>query len=554
VSKEDVMAVEGFEPYKPEDAEKYNRLRWWHGITWGDMFDKATDLYPAKVGLVDDSTRFTYKELREKVDRAAIGLAQLGIKQQDFVLVQLPNWHEFVISFFALQKIGAIVVLLISRHGVSEINYLSSLTNPTAWIVPEQYRNIVYAPLIEGVTKATRSLRHIITVKATDKSKFVTLESLIERAELSPANLQALAARRPDPMEVSIIIPTGGTTGLPKAVPRTHNDYIAYIEYHSKRWEITSADTLLTVAPVSHGQGMHVGVGGSFFNYSKYVLSDSTDPDDICKVIQKERVSAFPTVPAIAQRIVSMENLKDYDLSSLKKIYCGGAPSTPELVKSVQEKLHCKFVNAFGSAEGMSAMTRLDDDIDTICNTVGTIDCPYTEVKVIDQYEQELPRGKEGEIVYKGPTIFTGYLKSADENKKNFTKDGFFKTGDLAKIDERGIITITGRIKETILRGGETISAGGIERLVSSHPAVADVAVIGMPDKALGERICAYIQLKPGATLAFDQLIAHLKGVGASVLQLPERVEFIESIPLTKIGKADKKALKEDIKKKLGVA
>jgi 2,3-dihydroxybenzoate-AMP ligase/mycobactin salicyl-AMP ligase len=298
---------------------------------------------------------------------------------------------------------------------------------------------------------------------------------------------------------------------------------------------------------------MHVGVGGSFFNYSKYVLSDSTDPDDICKVIQKERVSAFPTVPAIAQRIVSMENLKDYDLSSLKKIYCGGAPSTPELVKSVQEKLHCKFVNAFGSAEGMSAMTRLDDDIDTICNTVGTIDCPYTEVKVIDQYEQELPRGKEGEIVYKGPTIFTGYLKSAEENKKNFTKDGFFKTGDLAKIDERGIITITGRIKETILRGGETISAGGIERLVSSHPAVADVAVIGMPDKALGERICAYIQLKPGATLAFDQLIAHLKSVGASVLQLPERLEIIESIPLTKIGKADKKALREDIKKKLGV-
>ncbi|HME44876.1 MAG TPA: AMP-binding protein [Syntrophorhabdales bacterium] len=548
------MAVEGFEPYKPEDAKKYSRLRWWLGMTWGDMFNKATDLYPAKIGLVDDTTRFTYKELREKTDRAAIGFMQLGIKQQDFVLLQLPNWHEFVISFFALQKIGAIVVLLISRHGISEVNYLSSLTNPTAWILPEQYRNIDHNSLIQGVTAETKSLRHIVSVRAADKSRFVTLESLIESSKLSPSNLQALEERRPDPMEVSIISPTGGTTGLPKAVPRTHNDFIAYIEYHSKAWEITSNDALLTVAPVSHSQGMHVGLGGSFFNYGKYVLSDSTDPDDICKVIEREKVTAFPTVPAIVQRIVSLENLKQYDLSSLKKIYCGGAPSTPELVKAVYEKLNCKFVNAFGSSEGMSSMTRLGDDLETICTTVGRLDCPYNQVKVIDQYENELPRNKEGEIVYKGPTIFTGYLKSAEENKKNFTKDGFFKTGDLAKIDENGIIRITGRIKDTILRGGETISAGGIEKLVRTHPSVADVAVIGMPDKALGERICAYIQLKPGATLAFDELIAHLKSVGASVLQMPERIEFVESIPLTKVNKVDKKALTEDIKKRLGIA
>jgi 2,3-dihydroxybenzoate-AMP ligase/mycobactin salicyl-AMP ligase len=550
---EDAMAVEGFEPYKPEDAEKYNRFRWWRGITWGDMFDKATDLYPAKVGLVDDTTRFTYKELRDKTDKAAIGLAGLGIKPHDFVLLQLPNWHEFVVSFFALQKIGAIVVLLISRHGLSEINYLSSLTTPTAWIVPDRHKNVDYLPLIQGVTEATKSLRHIITARATDKDRFVTLESLIESSELNASNLQALANRRPDPMEVSIISPTGGTTGLPKAVPRTHNDFIAYIEYHSKAWEITSNDALLTVAPVSHSQGMHVGLGGSFFNYGKYVLSDSTDPDDICKVIEREKVTAFPTVPAIVQRIVSMENLKDYDLGSLKKIYCGGAPSTPDLVKAVYEKLNCKFINAFGSSEGMSSMTRLDDDLETICTTVGRLDCPYTQAKVIDQYENELPRNKEGEIVYKGPTIFAGYLKSAEENKKNFTRDGFFKSGDLAKIDEKGIIRITGRIKDTILRGGETISAGAIDRLVRSHPAVADVAVIGMPDKALGERICAYIQLKPGATLSLDELTAHLKSVGASVLQLPERVEFIDSIPLSGVGKADKKALKEDIKRRLGV-
>jgi non-ribosomal peptide synthetase component E (peptide arylation enzyme) len=278
---------------------------------------------------------------------------------------------------------------------------------------------------------------------------------------------------------------------------------------------------------------------------------DSTQPENICAVLEREKVTALPTVPAVIQRIVNLENLDQYDLSYLKKVYSGGAPSSPDLVKSVYDKLKCKFVNAYGSAEGSCAMTRLDDDFETVCTTVGKKDCPYNEFKVINQYGEEMPPGAEGELITKGPTIFTGYFKSTEENKKIFTKAGFFKTGDLARIDETGTITITGRIKETILRGGETISAVGIERLITAHSGVLDAAVVGMPDKDLGERVCAYIVTKSGVKLTFDELIAFLKGSGASVMQLPERIEFIDSMPLTKIGKADKKILKEDIIKKL---
>lgn len=545
------MPVEGFEPYKPEDAELYNRRRWWLGLTWGDLLDRASDLYPHKEGLVDDTHRFTYGELRQKVDCLAAGLMRLGVKERDFALLQLPNWHEFVIAYFALQKIGGIVVLLVARHGLAEINYLAGLTNPTVWIVPERYRSIEYLPLINGVRQSNPSLQKIILARAAQDHGFMRMDRLIEEERLTGENLHALAARRPDPMEVATITPTGGTTGLPKAVPRIHNDFVGNVEYHSKAWEITSDDVVLTVAPVSHGQGMLCGVGGAFFNFSKFVVSDSTNPEDICRTIEREKVTAFPTVPAIVQRIVNLPDLSTYDLSSLRKIYSGGAPSTPELVKSVYEKLNCKFVNAYGSAEGSCAMTRLDDDFEAICTTVGQKDCPYNQFRIIDQYERDVPADTEGELVTKGPTIFTGYFKSADENEKIFTRDGFFKTGDLARIDAKGRIMITGRIKETILRGGETISAVGIERLVSSHPAVADVAVIGMPDKDLGERICAYVQLKAGETLGFEEMIAHLKEMGASVLQLPERVEFVESIPLTKIGKADKKMLREDIVRRL---
>ena len=546
------MPIQGFEPYKTEDVERYVKYRWWLGLTWGDMFDKATDLYPRKEALVDDTARFTYRELREKVDRLAIGFMGLGIKERDFVLLQLPNWHEFIFAFFALQKIGAIVVLLVARHGLSEINYLSSLTHPVAWIGPDHYKNTEYLAMVQQAMKENKELRHLISVRSPENTAFTPLEGLIEGSELTKSSLEALAARRPDPLEVSIILPTGGTTGLPKAVPRTHNDYIASVEYHTRAWEVTCNDTMLTAAPVSHAQAIHNCVGGAFFHCAKYVLTDSTDAADICKVIEREKVTAFPTVPALVHRIVSMENLKDYDLSSLTRIYAGGAPSTPELVKSVYEKVGCKFVNALGSSEGPAAMSRLDADLETICNTVGEKDCPYAQVKIVDQDLQELPPNKEGELITKGPNIFNGYFKSEEENRNVFTQDGFFRTGDLAKIDESGIITITGRIKETILRGGETLSAIGIERLVSSHPAVADVAVIGMPDKALGERICAYVKLKDGASLSLEELVAYLRGIGASVLQLPERLELIDSIPLTKVGKADKKVLKEDIQRKLG--
>lgn len=545
------MPVEGFQPYKKEDAERYIKYRWWLGLTWGDMFDKATDLYPRKEALVDDTSRFTYGELRGKVDRLAIGLMRLGIKEKDFVLLQLPNWHEFIFSFYALQKIGAIVVLLVARHSFSEIEYLSSLTNPVAWIGPDHYKKTDYLPILQQVIRRHKGLKHLISVRSPGNNAFTPLERLIEESELTGSNLEALAARRPEPTEVSIILPTGGTTGLPKAVPRTHNDYIASVEYHTRAWEVTCNDVMLTAAPVSHAQAIHNCVGGAFFHCARYVLTDSTDAEDICRVIEREKVTAFPTVPALIHRIVGLENLKDFDLSSLTRIYAGGAPSSPELVRSVYEKIGCKFVNALGSSEGPAAMSRLDADIDVICYTVGEKDCPYAQVKIVDQNLREVPPNKEGELITKGPNIFNGYFKSEEENKNVFTEDGFFRTGDLAKINEDGIITITGRIKETILRGGETLSAIGIERLISSHPVVADVAVIGMPDKTLGEKICAYIQLREGKKLSLEELVTYLKGIGASVLQLPERLEIMESMPLTRVGKADKKALKEDIQRKL---
>ncbi len=548
------MPLEGFPGYQKKDVEKYNKFRWWLGITLGDMFDKATDLYPNKEALVDNRSRLTYCQLRDKVDRLAIALIKLGIKKQDRVLLQLPNWSEFVYSYFALQKIGAIVVLLIPRHSQTEINHLCRLTGATAWILPEQYRKINYMPIIDDVLPANPELKHVILVRGKENNRFTSLEELIQNAKLSEDNIRELADRRPEPGEVAHMGPTGGTTGLPKVVPRTHNDLICNVEYKARGWELKDSDICLAITPAGHDMTFTVGICGTIFTFSKLVLLDSTLPEDFCRAVQREKATCSVMAPALAMRVVNFEGLKDYDMSSLSKAYVGGAPSPPDLIQSGYDKVGYKHINGFGGTEGHSCMTRLDYDLDALCNAAARPSCPYAEYKIIDQDETELPLNTEGELVAKGPDVFTGYFRSPEENRKAFTKDGFFKTGDLAIMDDSGKILITGRIKDIILRGGENISPAEIEGLIIAHTGVKAVSVIGMPDKELGERICAYIQPVHGVKLDPEDIISFLKSNGASVLQLPERVEFIDAIPLTKVGKADKKALREDIKKRLGIA
>jgi len=545
------VPLKGFVPYKKEDAEKYNKYRWWPGITFGDMLDKAADVHPEKEALADTKSRLTYSQLRNTANKLAVGLMGLGIKPQERILLQLPNWNEFIYSFFAIHKIGAIDVLLLARHAQVEVDHICRLTEATTWIVAEKYGKIDYLPIIEHVLKNNPTLKNVILVRSKGNPQFLKLENLIEDAELSESSLQSLGERRPDPMDVAHMGPTGGTTGLPKVSARTHNDYICRSEYTARAWELTSDDSCIIVAPASHDLTFCNAICSTLFMFGKLVMLDSTAPEDILHMIQQEKVTSVAWVPALAYMLVNFERLEDFDVGSLQKMMCGGQAVTPEFIKDVNEKLGCKIINGYGGTEGHQVFTRLHDDQTIIHTHVGRPTCPYTTYKFIDENGKELPLNTPGELVVKGPDIFTGYYNSPEENKSAFTEDGFFKTGDQAKIDESGNITITGRIKDMIKRGGENISPVEIEELMISHPDIAQVSVIGMPDPVLSERICAYIQPNPGAKLSFEEIIIFLKNKGASVLQLPERIEFMESLPLTKANKPDKKPLREDIRKKL---
>jgi len=522
-------------------------------MTWGDVLDKASDIYPNNDALVDNIGILSFGELRAQVDRLALSLIDMGLASRDCVLVQLPNWHEYVVAFLAVQKCGCMVAPMLPRYSEAEIRHFAKLTDAKAWILPAQYGKSDYQLIARKSKQDNPLLKHVITVRGDWPGESLSLEKMIHDADPSADGVKAIHDRRPDPMQVAQILPTGGTTGMPKAAPRTHNDYLSNVEYHSRVWEITLNDTLLVVTPVTHNLAAHYGVGGALFNFAKLVLLDSTDPEIICQTIEKERVTALAAVPAIMTRIVGLQNLGRYDLSSLKKISAGGAASTPDLINAVWSKIGCKYYNAFGSVEGACTSTRSDDSSETIRHSVGKPDCPYDTLKIVDLDGSEVPHGQEGELVAKGPGVFTGYFKSPQDHDAMFTQDGFFRMGDLAKKDEFGNITITGRIKDLINRGGEMISAGEIENMMSGFPGIESVAVIGMPDPILGERICVYVQASRGATIEFYEVIKYLKALGASVLQLPERLEVIDALPLTKVGKCDKKALREDIKMRLGI-
>jgi 2,3-dihydroxybenzoate-AMP ligase/mycobactin salicyl-AMP ligase len=483
----------------------------------------------------------------------ASGLINLGLEKGNCVLLQLPNWSEYVCAYFALQKIGCIPVLLISGYRQLEVSHLARLTEAKAWIVPDAYRKINYVSFIGEVKQGNPQLKHVISVRAAkERGEFTTsIEWLLDR-KLTPADRERLDRIRPEATDVAHIVPSGGTTGLPKGIPRTHNDYICNVEYLHKAGEMNTSEVCLLVVPVGHNLALLNVVGSIFFGF-KLVLLDSTRPQDICSTIQSEKVTYMPMVPSLVRRIIEIEQLRDYDLTSLKKISAGGEPSTPDLIQEVYRKLGCTYINEFGMAEGLLCRTSLTDDVETICNTVGKPCCPYEQIKILDEEGKEMSPNKDGELATKGPGIIAGYLKNPEENKKNFTPDGFFKTGDQARIDGLGNLKITGRIKDLIIRGGENITPVQVEELLCSYPDILDAAVIGMPDQEFGEKVCAYIRPASGVKIDPEEIKAFMERKGASKLLIPERFEFIDSLPMTEAGKHDKKVLREDIKRKLGI-
>ena len=488
------MQTEYINSYSQDVIQHYEEKRWWLGMTIADVLDKNADLYPTKEALVAQNNRYTYAQLRSLAAKFAYGLLSNGFKQGDRVMLQLPNWTEFIVAHYGIQKAGLVMVLLTVNHTAREIAHLASLTEPKGWILPARYRDKDYSPLIEKVTKKIPNLDRIIIADAKASPGYLNFNELLDCDADLDTITRTITQARPKATDVCYLLPTGGTTNLPKCAVRMHNDYLCNVEYKSRAWDINTTDISLVGTTVGHNLALLVGISGPFFHGAKVVLVDSTRPQDFCQAVQDEKVSCASLVPTIISRIVAYENLTNYDLSSIAKIYVGAANSPPDLVTQVEERIGCRYINAFGMVEGPCSQTRLSDPLEVRCETIGLPVCPYDDFQTLDADGNKTSAGEEGEMAARGPGVFSGYYRNSQTNQFAFTPDGYFRTGDLAVIDENKRIRITGRIKDIIIRGGENISARDVEDIISSHPNVEYVAAVGMPDEDLGEQVCAFVK------------------------------------------------------------
>ncbi|MBI2372000.1 MAG: AMP-binding protein, partial [Deltaproteobacteria bacterium] len=420
-----------------------------------------------------------------------------------------------------------------------------------AWLLPAQFGKIEYAPLVDQVRGSGVAPKHLITVGADPLPGTVSFEALLREGTTGAGGHELLEALRPDPREVCHLMPTGGTTGLPKLVPRTHNDYLCNAEFRARAWERSPQDTALVATPLTHNMALEVLLFPTLLTGGRLVILPSTDAEGILGAISQERVTTTILVPAQLVDLVAVPEIERYDRRTLGSLAGAGAKVPAELVRKVRERFGVLFFNVFGMAEGPCAMTRPEDPPEVVEQTVGYPICPYDEFRILDDEGRPLPAGEEGELAARGPGVFCGYYNDVAKNREVFTEEGFFRTGDLARLDGAGRLIIAGRKKDVLIRGGENISAAEVEELLMVHPDVAHAAVVGLPDPRLGERICAYVQPVPGTRPTLEALRRFLGERGVSVLFHPERLELLEALPLTNVGKVDKTALRADLEARL---
>jgi 2,3-dihydroxybenzoate-AMP ligase len=542
--------LEGVVSFPPEYARRYRERGYWVDKSLAEEFEVVFASYGDRVALIDRERSFTYADIDRLTDNLALNLLQLGFKPLDRVVVQLPNAAEFVILYFALQKIGAIPIAALTTHRFAEISQFVQLSGAVACVIPDRQGEFDYTQMIERIRKLSPTLKHGVVLGETPEG-FLSLSELISKPAILPKS--ALSEIRLDPTDPAIFQLSGGTTGIPKLIPRTHNDYAYNSKVAAQVCEIKAESILLLVLPIAHNLPLACpGIQGFFFKGGKVVVSASTKPEDICALIERHRITHLKVVPALLIRMLNDPAVTRHDLSSMQVIQSGGQRLQPETRMLAKKLIPSAFIQEnFGMSEGLLTFVRLNDPEDVRLETVGMPVCADDEVRIVDDDDNIVPFGEVGEMCCRGPYTLRGYYGVPDYNARVFSPDGFYHSGDLMRQHPSGAFIVAGRKKDLINRGGEKISAEEVENLILSHPGVKNVACIAVPDPDMGERMCACVLLRDGAGLTFTELNTFLMGKEIAKFKLPERLEILQDFPLSTFGKVSKKKLVETVSAKM---
>jgi len=545
--------ISGWIPYTEEEIQRYVAKGYWPNLTVGEVLDRTAAKFPSKLAMVDDRGQVSWKELKERSERLALQLLRLGLNYGDFFALQLPNMIEFFYLYFAFNRIGVIPIMCLPRHRKREIDYELRLHEAKGICVPLG-ESFDYVQMIEEIRGDHPYLRLFLTVGGKPPEGWISLEELLEEEIEKEYPSDYLAGLKPDPNDICTEQLSGGTTGLPKGIPRTHNDYLCQWFAFGNILGVNKDAVFLLVAPVAHNAGLIIS-GSMIVNGATIIMTKSPRVEDMLRLIERHRVTHTFLVPVqITYLMEAGELRKKYDLSSLRVVGSGAQKVKPELTIWLAEELGVHPMHGFGMAEGPVIFNSWLSPLEAQAHTIGTppFDDPEDiQIKIVDPEGREVRPGEIGEMISKGPLTFKGYFRNPEENAKAFDEEGFFHSGDLMSRRPDGRYVVEGRSKDMIIRGGENIYPEGVEQILMAHPKIVNAFCVGMPDPSLGEQLCAFVQLTRGETFTMAEMRDYMKAQGVAVFQWPERLEIVEGWPLTPFQKIDKRLLRAFITLKL---
>lgn len=532
-----------------ESAERYRAAGHWRGETFGAMLRARAQAHPDKVAIVGGATRWTYAELDRRADEVAAGLVASGLTAGDRVIVHLPNIPAFFETIFGLFRAGILPVYALPAHRITEIEHFAQSAQACAYVIAGKHEGYDYGELATTLQSRVPDVRQVFVVDPQGSS--APGISMAQLRALGQANPLANDYPAPRPSDVAFLQISGGSTGLSKLIPRTHDDYIYTLRESDVICGMDAESVFLAALPIAHNYPMSSpGVLGALYAGARVVLSTSPSPDAAFPLIESERVTMTSLVPPLLLVWLQARPKATHDLSSLKVMQIGGAKLAPEVARRVRPVLGITLQQVFGMAEGLVNYTRLDDSEDTIVNTQGRPISADDEVLVVDDQGQPVPDGESGYLLTRGPYTIRGYHNNPSANARSFTEDGFYRTGDIVRRDANGYLTVQGRATDHINRAGEKISAEEIEDHLLAHPNVFDAAVVSVPDEYLGERSCAFI-IAQGEKPKGAQLKQWIRQRGLAEFKVPDQIVFVEKFFETAALKISRRELRAALRAQL---
>ena len=546
------MTLAGTVPWPAEVAESYRHAGWWRGQALGTEIAAVAAARPDATALVDGAgfcgpVRISYRSLLARADALAGRLTgDLGLARGDRIVVQLPNGWEFAVLTLGCLRAGIVPVMALPAHRQHELAYLCQHSAARALAVPGVLRGFDHQDMAARLRAESPALAHVLVAAPDVAPGHQDLAAL--GAEPSTA---VQPPEPPAPADVAVFLLSGGTTGLPKLIARTHDDYAYNARASARLCGLDERTVYLVTLPAAHNFPLACpGLLGTWLSGGQVVMLGSPDPASAFAAIEAEGVTITAAVPAVAQRWLAhaadngAAEHGSAQLETLQVLQVGGARLADEHARRVRPVLGATLQQVFGMAEGLLNYTRLDDPDEIICTTQGRPLSPGDEIRIVDADGRDLPDGEPGALLTRGPYTPRGYYRAPEQNARAFTPDGWYASGDVVRRRPDGNLVVEGRDKDMINRGGEKISAEEVENLLYRMPGIAQVAAVAAPDPDLGERVCVFVVPEPAADITLTAIRASLAAAGVARFKWPERLELRPDLPLTKVGKLDKKALR----------